>query len=229
MSQALKSNTTLMRLYFNGTHERHSKDVHRRVTSCLSLHQQIIKLKMRVRHHWVKHWNQTQHSQDSIWKVKTEERRHTKDIHRRTTHFTIIIPSENKIGKAGAAPLCEALKSNTTLTELTMKCKHNEKHEKNVHLQFTLFHTQSREWQLSRELKVDVKDSHCLPMRHRKGEERKRKKVACASVCLLLFLYSFAITSFCQLPSSVLSTSLPFWGSGGLPRYRLWPVAVEGM
>ena len=43
------------------------------------------------------------------------------------------------------------------------------------------------------------------------------------------FSYSFAITSFCQLPSSMLSTTLPFWGSRGLPRYRLWPVAVEGM
>ena len=29
-------------------------------------------------HHWVNHWNQTQHSLNSIWVVKTKERRHTK-------------------------------------------------------------------------------------------------------------------------------------------------------
>ena len=33
---------------------------------------------------------------------------------------------------------------------------------------------------------MEVRDSHCLLIRHRKGEERKRKKAKCASVCLFM-------------------------------------------
>ena len=84
--------------------------------------------------------SETLKSNTAVTRLYLESLKKTrKEIHQQTTHFTIIIPSENKIGKAGAASLCEALKFNTTLTELTVKCKHKGRHEKDVRLQFTLF------------------------------------------------------------------------------------------
>ena len=52
-----------------------------------SSHQQAMSLGTQKQHHWVMHWNQTQHSLNSIWIVKTKERRHTKDIHQQFTLF----------------------------------------------------------------------------------------------------------------------------------------------
>ena len=73
-------------------------------------------------HHWVKHWNQTQRSLNSIWVVKTKERRYTKDIHQQITLFPINFSRTGNfnIKEGGAIPLSEALKSNTTLTKLDL-------------------------------------------------------------------------------------------------------------
>ena len=84
LSESLKSNTTLTELNLScenkrkKTHKRHQSSIY--PFSFLS-HQQTTGLKTEVQHHLVKHWNQTQHSKNLIWVVKTKERRHTKDIH----------------------------------------------------------------------------------------------------------------------------------------------------
>ena len=97
----------------------------------------------------------------------------------------LISSTDNGIGDTGATSLSEALKSNTTLTKLDLDCEDERRHTKGIHQQFTLFLAQSeRHWW--RELKVEMGDSHCLPKRHRKGEERKRKK--CVSLFMSFFM-----------------------------------------
>ena len=80
------------------------------------------------------HWNQTQHSQNSIWIVNTKE------ICQQTT-VTHLQTTENIIGDAGTESLSEALKSNTTLKKLNLSCKHkNEPIYKNeMHIPIFLF------------------------------------------------------------------------------------------
>ena len=65
--------------------------------------------------------------------MKTKERRHTKDIHQQSFFYVVVIGGTfgiceepmNAIGSAGATSLSEALKSNTTITELDLsgECK----------------------------------------------------------------------------------------------------------
>ena len=57
-------------------------------------------------------------------------------------------------------------------------------------------------------------------MEWEKGEGEKKWWLVC--------LFTLQFESFCQLPGSVLSTH-SLLESGGLLRYRLWPMAVEGM
>ena len=62
-----------------------------------------------------------------------DKRRHTKDIHQQFTfsfHFT---KTGNEIGDVGATSLSEALKSNTTLTELDLSCEDKRRHTKDIH------------------------------------------------------------------------------------------------
>ena len=90
-------------------------------------------LETQEQQHWVKHWNQTQHSLNLIWVVKTKEGRHTKDIHQQFTLFPLFITStDNNIGDTGTASLSESLKSNTTLTELNLRSedKRNQTHKR---------------------------------------------------------------------------------------------------
>ena len=58
-------------------------------------------------------------------------------------------------------------------------------------------------------------------------EKREKGKVVLEKG-LFVFLFTLQFESFCQLPGSVLPTH-SLWESGGLLRYRLWPMAVEGM
>ena len=52
----------------------------------------------------------------------------------------LITITENNIGYTGAASLSESLKSNTTLTELSLRCEDKRKKTlKDVHQQFTFF------------------------------------------------------------------------------------------
>ena len=46
--------------------------------------------KKQVQQHWVNHWNQTQHSLNSICGVKTKERKHTNDIHEQFAIFLFL-------------------------------------------------------------------------------------------------------------------------------------------
>ena len=50
--------------------KKDSKDLHRQSTHSLFLsYQQVTKLETQEQHHWVKHWNQTQHLLNSNWQV----------------------------------------------------------------------------------------------------------------------------------------------------------------
>ena len=90
-----------------------------------SSHQQGTTLETREQHHWVKHWNQTQHSLNSIWVVKTKEyKRHPSTIH--SFPFPITT-TDNGIGDTGATSLSEALKSSTTLIKLNLRSENKRK------------------------------------------------------------------------------------------------------
>ena len=89
LSQALQLNTMLIVLdldceYIKEDTKRQTSTIH-----CFpfSSHQQGTRLEIQEQHHWVNHWNQTQHSLYSACGVKTKERRHTKDIHQQFTLF----------------------------------------------------------------------------------------------------------------------------------------------
>ena len=60
-----------------------------------------------------------------------------------TIHSFILIKSAvNEIGDRGATSLNDALKSNTTLTELNLESGHKKKHHMNgIYKQSTLFHS----------------------------------------------------------------------------------------
>ena len=61
--------------------------------------------------------------------------------------FSISIKSTvNNIGETGATSLSDALKSNTTLTELNLNSEHKKKqHTNGIHQQSTLFHSHSNQ------------------------------------------------------------------------------------
>ena len=87
LSDSLKSNTTLTKLNLccedKRIHKRHSLTNH---SFPFTFHKQTTTLEEEEQHHWVIHWNQTQHSLNSIWVVKTKER-HTKDSHQQFILF----------------------------------------------------------------------------------------------------------------------------------------------
>ena len=64
----------------------------------------------------------------------------TNGIHKQfafSSHFT-----GNEIGERGATSMSDALKSNTTLTELVLCCEDKRKqHTNDIHQQFTLSHS----------------------------------------------------------------------------------------
>ena len=83
-------------------------------------HQQTTRLETKEQHHWVMHWNQTLHSQISIWEVKTKEN-NTQIAPINNSHFSTFIKSSgNKIGERGVASLSDALKVNTALSQLNL-------------------------------------------------------------------------------------------------------------
>ena len=94
-----------------------------------SLHQQVTRLEKQEQHHWVNHWNQTQHSLNSIWVVNTKGNTQMASINNSLLYSLFIsigniklfyTTTPNRIGDAGATSLSEALKSNTTLTKLNL-------------------------------------------------------------------------------------------------------------
>ena len=120
LSESLKSNTTLTELYLSREDIRHRKDVHQQITLFLSHH---INREQDWRHRYniiewiveIKH--NTHETQSVLWKRKKTHKWHTSIIH----SFPILFTStDNKIEGKGATSLSEALKSNTTLTELIL-------------------------------------------------------------------------------------------------------------
>ena len=98
LCEALKSNTTLTKLdqrckdKRKKTHKRHPSTIY---SFPFTSHQQTTRLETQEQSHWVKHWNQTQLSLNSILVVNTKERRHTKDIHQQFTLFRHTIKERN--------------------------------------------------------------------------------------------------------------------------------------
>ena len=70
-----------------------------------------------------------------------DKRKKTHKKHPPTIHsFFLFISTDNEIGDTGAASLSEALKSNTTLTELDLRCEDKRKNtHKGIHQQITPF------------------------------------------------------------------------------------------
>ena len=112
-----------------------------------SFHRQTTRLETEERHHWARHWNQTQHSHSSIWVVMTKETRHRRLLHQQ---FILIFSHQstgNDIGDTGATSLSETLKSNTTLTKLYLwsedkRTKDTRKRDFSAHHSFHLINRQ---------------------------------------------------------------------------------------
>ena len=112
----------------------HKKSINNSLFSFLFT-QQGTSLEKQEQRHWVKHWNQTQHSLHSIWDVNTK-RRHIKDIHQQFTLF-LFSSTDNEICNTGATSLSESLKSNTTLTKLYLGGE-DKRYTKDIHQHFTM-------------------------------------------------------------------------------------------
>ena len=76
-------------------------------------------LVMKERAHWAMHSKQTQHWQSWIWEVNKTTRKHSE---RANTQWHVEWLAANEIGDEGARALGDALKTNTTLTELHLRC-----------------------------------------------------------------------------------------------------------
>ena len=200
LSEALKSNTTLGELNLWGddkrkkTYKWHPSTIH---SFHFSLHQQTTTLEKREQHHWVNHWNQTQHSVYSIWVVKTKEDTQMTSINKPLFSF-LIIQTGNNIGETGAASLSEALKSNTTLTELNLSCEDKRKkthkwHPSSIH--FFISHNTNRQQDRRHRSKViewsiEIKHyTHCT-----RSELWRQKKEHTQMTSINNSLFSFLIT-----------------------------------
>ena len=76
-------------------HTNDTNGIHQQIHSFpFSLNQQTTRLEKEEQHHWVMHWNQTQHSQNSISKVNTKEATHK--WHPSTIHFFFSFSSNNR-------------------------------------------------------------------------------------------------------------------------------------
>ena len=77
----------------------------------------------------MKHSKQTQHSQHSICAVnkKTRQRDNVNDIDVVQMQHNTTQQTGNKIGDEGAGLLSEALKTNTTLTTINLRCEQEDK------------------------------------------------------------------------------------------------------
>ena len=104
---------------------RHTNGIHKQITLfSLSSHQQITALKTWEQHHWVNHWNQTQHLLNSIWMVTAKERHTMVSI--QSQFSFLFLSTGNRIKHDGEAALKKALEVNTTLTELNLSWKQSE-------------------------------------------------------------------------------------------------------
>ena len=80
LSDALKSNTTLAVLNLSCEDKINNTQmvsINNKLFPSFSLNQQTTTLETQEQHHWVMHWNPTQHSRSSIWVVKKKKRNKT--------------------------------------------------------------------------------------------------------------------------------------------------------
>ena len=104
----------------NKQHKWHPPTIH-----SLTSRQQQTGLEKEEQHHWVRHWNQTRHLQNSTWVVKTGETTHK--WHPSTTYSLFDEKTVNNIKETGVISLSDALKLNTTLTQLNLCREHKKK------------------------------------------------------------------------------------------------------
>ena len=151
LSESLKLNTALVEIDLSGKKQR--KKTHKKQPSAnhsfpFSSCNQVTASEMQEQHHWVNHWNQTRHSLNSIWVVKTKENRYIKDVHQRITFYMLTLSTGNKIEDTGVTSLSESLKSNATLMKVDMSCEHT-RHAKGSNQQNTLtfsFFNREQNW-----------------------------------------------------------------------------------
>lgn len=78
-------------------------------------------LETAVQRRWVKHWRETHHSLGSLWKVSDD-----KLLHKWNTVIEYNSPNStaDSIDDAGAVPISEALKNNSSLKHLMVNSEH---------------------------------------------------------------------------------------------------------
>ena len=77
-----------------------------------------------------------------ILDLRGEDKKETTQMAFTNNLPSLLILSGNKIGERGATSMSDALKTNTTLTELVLCCEDKRKqHTNGIHQQFTLSHS----------------------------------------------------------------------------------------
>ena len=147
LSETLKSNTTLTKLDLSGddkrkkTHKRHISTIHSFSILITSTDNEICETGVKALSEALKsNTTLTKLNLDGVGKKKEG----TQKISINNSFVSVLKSSTaNKVRDTGATSLSEALKSNTTLTELDLTCEYETKGKKtkDVHQQFTLFHS----------------------------------------------------------------------------------------
>lgn len=123
LSRSLMVNTTLTDLKLDSRPliTRHLWSIHALAFLHSSI-QQITGFVIWGMYHWVKHWKQMQHSRNLIWMVNTQRTYKCCPPQKHLHHESI----DNNICDGGAKSFAEALKTNTTLTELYLDSEHKK-------------------------------------------------------------------------------------------------------
>ena len=141
MSEALKSNARLTKLILTGDDKR--KKTHQRHPSIK--HYIHILTDNQIGDAGVKSLSESLKSNVSLIKLDLccKDKKDTPKTSINNSLFSFLVTSPaNEFGDAGATSLSEALKSNTILTKLLLKCECKERrHTKDIHQQITLFFT----------------------------------------------------------------------------------------
>ena len=130
LSESLKSNTTLMKLYLSGEdRRRHTKGIHQQFTLFLI----ITSTANKIGEIGTTYLSESLKSNTTLTELylrsEDKKKEDTKDIHKQFTLFLIITSTGNKIRDTGATSLSESLKSNTTLTELYLSSEDKKKED----------------------------------------------------------------------------------------------------
>ena len=85
----------------------------------------------------------THSTQSESWRKKKQ---HANGIHQQSTLSHFFKSADNWIGKTGATSLSDALKSNTTLTELNLESEYKRNNTNGIHQQSTLQFSLKQQW-----------------------------------------------------------------------------------